>query len=223
MRTKLFFTALLTVILSVSVMAQKAHHAKKTREITALYVKQYTNADYYSNGKFNKEVALKAVLDMFKFYGVEYTEFMEKNMFISDFNLGDFENTGMAGIFWVNDSEHNMFGHEIYLLPGQMIAEHAHVATNYPAKHETGLVRYGSGYNFSIGAPTPNPPALPESQKRYITLSHFEPKNVGDMVFLAKIESKHFLFAGPNGMIVTEFGTYHDNAGLRFSNPNVKF
>lgn len=204
-------------------MAQKAHHEKKSEKATALYVKKYTNKDYYSNGKFNKEVALKAVLDMFNYYGVEYTEFMKKNMFISDFNLGDFENTGMAGIFWTNDAEHNMFGHEIYLLPGQMIAEHAHVATNYPAKHETGLVRYGSGYNFSIGDPTPNPPALPESQKKYITLLHFEPKKVGDMVYLAKIETKHFLFAGPNGMIVTEFGTYHDNAGLRFSNPNVKF
>lgn len=223
MKTKLILTTLLSIVLSVSLMAEKTHQQKKTEKVGALYVKKYTNKDYYTDGKFNKEVALKAVLDMFSFYGVEYTEFMKKNMFISDFNLGDFENTGMAGIFWVNDAEHNMFGHEIYLLPGQMIAEHAHVATNYPAKHETGLVRYGGGYNFSIGDPTPNPPALPESQKKYITLSHFEPKKVGDMVFLAKIETKHFLFAGPNGMIVTEFGTYHDNAGLRFSNPNVKF
>lgn len=229
MKTKLILTAVLTLFLCVygisqtTTPAQTSTPAKTAVKQKALYEKKYTNADYYTNGKFNQEVALKAVLDMFAFYGVEYTDFMKKNMFVSDFNLGDFENIGMAGIFWVNDAEHNMFGHEIYLLPNQMIAEHAHVATTYPAKHETGLVRYGSGYNFSIGEPTLNPPKLPASQKDFITLKHFEPKKVGDMVLLSKIESKHFLFAGDNGLIVTEFGTYHDNAGLRFTNPKVKF
>ncbi len=28
--------------------------------------------------------------------------------------------------------------------------------------------------------------------------------------------------AGENGAIVTEYGTYHDNAGLRFTNPRAK-
>ncbi len=56
---------------------------------------------------------------------------------VTDFNLGDFENVGMAGIFWVNDPEYKYLGHEIYLLPGQMIAEHKHVVTEYPAKFES--------------------------------------------------------------------------------------
>ena len=38
----------------------------------------------------------------------------------------------MGGIFWVNDPEYGYFAHAIYLLPGQMIPEHAHVKTNFP-------------------------------------------------------------------------------------------
>lgn len=189
----------------------------------APYKKKFTNADYYTNGEFNNEVGMKAMLDMFSHYDFEYTEFMQENMWVTDFGLGDFENIGMGGIFYVNDPEQNVFGHEIYLLPNQMIAEHAHVATDFPAKHETGLVRHGSAYNFCIGEPSANPPKLPESQKEFITLSHFDKKEVGDLVFLSEIESKHFLFSGDHGLILTEFGTYHDNNGLRFSNPSVQF
>jgi len=226
MKTKATITMLLTLALCFgtvsNTMAKGAKESAKT-EKKALYQKKYTNKDYYTNGQFNKEVAMKAMKDMFAFYGVPFTKFMAENMWVTDFGLGDFENIGMGGIFYVNDAEHNVFGHEIYLLPNQMIAEHCHVASDYPAKHEAGLVRYGGGYNFCIGEPTPNAPKLPESQKNFITLKHFDVKKAGDMVYLSKIETKHFLYAGPHGMIVTEFGTFHDNAGLRFSNPGVKF
>ena len=35
--------------------------------------------------------------------------------------------------------------------------------------------------------------------------------------------AKHFMLAGPEGAIVTEYATFHDNDGLRFTNPDVKF
>lgn len=93
----------------------------------ATYQKKYTNADFYKDGKFDQEAAKEAFLDMFKFYGVPYTPLMEKDIWFTDFGLGDFENVGMGGIFWVNDPEYGYFAHAIYLLPGQMIPEHAHV------------------------------------------------------------------------------------------------
>lgn len=31
---------------------------------------------------------------------------MEKDIWFTDFGLGDFENVGMGGIFWVNDPEY---------------------------------------------------------------------------------------------------------------------
>ncbi len=43
--------------------------------------------------------------------------------------------------------------------------------------------------------------------------------NTGDLSALKESESRHFLMAGEQGAIVTEYGTYHDNDGLRFTNP----
>jgi len=118
---------------------------------------------------------------------------------------------------------HKYFGHEIYLLPGQMIVEHKHVATEFPAKFESWQVRHGWAYNYSIGDTTPNAPVLPASQKDHITISHFQKQMVDEVIHLAELESPHFLFAGDNGAIITEFATYHDGAGLRFTNPKVVF
>ena len=185
------------------------------------YTKKYTNADYYTDGVFNQDVAKKAFLDMFEHYGIPFTPFLEENFWVNDFGLGDFENTGMGGVFWINNSEHRYFGHEIYLLPGQMIAEHYHVPSAYPAKHESWHVRNGWVYNFGIGEPTPNPPALPESQKEFITAQNFLIMRVGDISSLQVLESRHFLMAGDEGAVVTEYGTFHDNDGLRFTNPKA--
>jgi hypothetical protein len=128
----------------------------------------------------------------------------------------------MGGVFWINNPEYKYFGHEIYLLPNQMIVEHYHVPSAYAAKHESWHVRNGWVYNFGIGEPTPNPPALPESQKdKFITVSNFHIMKVGDISALQEIESRHFLMAGDEGAVVTEYGTFHDNDGLRFTNPDA--
>lgn len=197
----------------------------KTEEKTTMkeYTKKYTNADFYKDGKIQPQVALEAYKDMLAFYGVPYSETLKAGIWITDFELGDFENVGMAGIFWLNDAEHGYFGHEIYLLPGQMIPEHFHLATEYPAKFESWKVNHGSCYNFGIGEPTADAPALPESQKDFITVQNFARQAIDEVLPLKQIESPHFLFAGDNGAIITEFGTYHDGAGLRFTNPNVVF
>lgn len=43
-----------------------------------------------------------------------------------------------------------------------MIPEHAHVKTDFPAKHESWMVEKGWVYNFSeVGETTPNAPAIP--------------------------------------------------------------
>lgn len=186
-----------------------------------LYAKKYTNADFYTDGKFNEQTAKKAFLDMFEHYGIPFTPFLEANFWVTDFGLGDFEHVGMGGVFWINNPDYRYFGHEIYLLPSQMIVEHYHVESAFPAKHESWQVRCGSVYNFGIGDPTPNPPALPESQKDYITVSNYHVMNMGDISALKELESRHFLMAGEQGAVVTEYGTYHDNGGLRFTNPKA--
>lgn len=189
-----------------------------TKKENMTYSKKFTNADFYKDGKFDQEVAMNAFKDMFAFYGVPFTELMAKDMWVTDFGLGDFENVGMGGIFWVNDQEHSYFAHAIYLLPGQMIPEHAHVKTEFPAKFESWMVNHGWVYNFSeIGEETPNAPAISPVHGPIVS-KNFVKQNVGEVLHLKKSETFHFMMAGPEGAIVDEWASYHDNAGLRFTN-----
>ncbi|MDR1880157.1 MAG: hypothetical protein LBQ78_04425 [Tannerellaceae bacterium] len=199
--------------------SEKTDGCKNKKEMK--YSKKYTNADFYTDGKFNQEVALQAYKDMFEFYGVPFTPFMEKEMWVVDFGLGDFEHVGMGGVFWVNDPVHNYFAHAIYLLPGQMIAEHAHVRTAYAPKFESWMVTKGWVYNFSeVGEATPDVVPTPESHAA-VRSKNYVVQHVGEIIHLKKEETFHFMMAGPEGAIVDEWASYHDGAGLRFSDPKA--
>ena len=201
---------------SSEVKSESVSNDKNKTEMA--YSKKFTNADFYKDGKFDQEAAMNAFKEMFAFYGVPFTELMAKDMWVTDFGLGDFENVGMGGIFWVNDVEHGYFAHAIYLLPNQMIPEHAHVKTEFPPKFESWMVTKGWVYNFSvIGDETPNRPTIPAGHGP-IQCKNFVIQKVGEVVHLKKAETFHFLLAGPEGAIVDEWASYHDNAGLRFTN-----
>lgn len=190
-------------------------------------MKKYTNADYYKNGVFQKDVAFRAFYEMFEDYGYTLADklrtFKNGEFWVVDFGLGDFENVGMGGIIWYNSKETGYFGHDIYLLPHQMIAEHFHLpAENYKAKHETWLVRDGSIFNFGKGGELTDEvkAMLPKSQldAGAITCFNFEELHVGEVRSLNALEEPHFMMAGEKGAIVTEFGSYHSMAGLGFTN-----
>ncbi|MBQ3387775.1 MAG: hypothetical protein IJG60_01015 [Thermoguttaceae bacterium] len=193
-------------------------------------MKKYTNADYYKNGVFQKDVAYRAFYEMFEDYGYTLADklrtFKNGEFWVVDFGLGDFENVGMGGIIWYNDITNGYFGHDIYLLPHQMIAEHYHLpAEGVQAKHETWLVRDGSIFNFGKGGELTDEvrAILPKSQldAGAITCFNFEELHVGDLRSLTALEDRHFMMAGEKGAIVTEFGSYHSMDGLRFSNTNA--
>ena len=190
-------------------------------------MKKYPNEHFYKNGEFDQEAAKAAFFEMFDYHNYSLTESMKTNpdFWVADFKQNDFSNVGMGGIFWVNDKEHGYFAHEIYLLPGQMIVEHAHVeAEDKPAKHECWQVRHGSIYTFGEGEETkPCPIELPKSQEKYITVKNAAKLETGQMGFLNKVGAKHFMIAGPEGAIVSEYACYHSGDGLRFTNPTVGF
>ncbi|MFR9603241.1 MAG: hypothetical protein SNG02_05145 [Rikenellaceae bacterium] len=225
MKTK--FTSLVAfAAMAVALVGCCSQEAPKCCETSAevpcyekKYEKKYTNADFYTDGKFNEAVAIEAMKDMLAFYEIPFTQFMEEgNFWVAEFGLGDFENVGMGGIFWVNDAEHGYFAHTIYLLPGQMIPEHAHVPTEFPAKFESWMVSRGWCYNFSeVGEPMTDLPATPASHGP-IKSTNYVVQKLGDIIPLKQIETFHFLMAGPEGAVVEEWATYHDNAGLRFTN-----
>lgn len=189
-----------------------------------LFTKRYTNADFYKDGVFQEDVAKKAYMEMFEFYNYPMTATLDSLWWVSDFGFGDFENCGMGGVFWVNDYENGYFAHDMHLLPGQMVPEHNHKATDATvAKIESWMVRNGYTYNFlDTGEVTEGAEELiPVSQRASSHARDYFKQTVADgpMRIKGKVGDWHFTIAGPNGAIVHEYANYQDNAGMSISNP----
>ena len=200
-----------------------------------------TKSIYYKDGKFDAAKGKQAYFAMMKRFNVPVYEALVKDegyFWVLDFNKGDFDSYGMGGVFWSNTKmpgNYGYLGHEIYLLPNQSIPEHRHLVTKddkgatIPAKEESWMVRNGYVYGFSeVGEP--NLDKYPEAkallsrvQIPYLKSLHVE-KWVADgrTHVMPKTETWHFMMAGPEGAIVSEYATYHDGAGLRFSVPGAK-
>jgi len=194
---------------------------------------KYPNSRFYkADGSFNEDAAKAAYAEMFRFHNYSLADVVNDERFwIMDFGLGDFASVGMAGIFWLNDKEHGYFGHEIYLLPFQMIPEHAHVvAEGKPAKHEYWQVRHGSIYNFGEGGSKDDKPPvpLPKSQLEANAITAFNcvqlkaatGLGIGE-AGLNRLGAFHFMMGGAEGTIVTEYASYHSGEGLRLRNPKA--
>ncbi len=184
------------------------------------------NSDFYKDGVFRADKGKEAYFDMMeRFHYPVVDKLRADEMWVVDFSLNDFVNVGMGGIFWCNDRDHGYFGHEIFLLPGQMIVEHGHVKTDIAEpKMEAWHVRHGSIFTLAEGEPTdPMPARLPESQEKFITARRCKLVEPGELGYLETPGAMHFMIAGPEGTIVTEYATFHDNDGLRFTNPGVRF
>jgi len=188
-------------------------------------VKAYKNADFYgADGKLKEDFAKQAYFDMMQRFGCPVYEKVRKEMWVADFGLGRFAEVGMGGVFWINDKEGKYLGHEIYLLPGQMIPEHWHVKVDdIPAKAEAWQLRYGAVTLFGEGDASPEfDKTVPASEKEFTTVKHATVLALGDVAPLNRVEARHFMVAGPAGCIVTEFASYHEMKALRFTNPKCK-
>ncbi len=215
----------LTTVLCVNALAKDDDIVPRVKPLKKVRLPKFKNQDFYKDGKFLQGRAKQAYFDMMADYGYPVPESLRTNMWVTDFGLGDFVNVGMGGVFWMNNQEQGYFAHEIYLLPGQMIVEHGHEATaKGKAKMESWHVRNGSIYTFGEeGNPIPAGVTLPKSQENFITVKKCYEMQPGDIRTLNRVGAKHFMMGGPQGALVSEYGTFHDGDGLRFTNPGVKF
>jgi D-lyxose ketol-isomerase len=213
-----------------------------------------SNAQFYqTNGAFNPESAKQAYFAMMKGLGYPIPDILKTDTcWVCDFLQRDFTKLGMAGIFWINasgtygkngaqayqgtykDQQFGYLGHEIYLLPGQMLPEHRHIGGHegYGPKMEAWHVRYGSveffGEYQGEGSETLIS-AMPESERPWgHDQAWFKSKYVakrtaqsGKVYALQDPESWHFQRAGAQGAIVSEYGTYHNH--VEFSKPGMEF
>ncbi len=215
-------------------------------------VKKLGNKAFYkADGSFDTEAAKKACYDMMRAFDYPISEVLKTDQFwVCDFLSRDFASLGMGGIFWINengtygqsgakayagDFKGKLFGylgHEIYLLPGQVLPEHRHIggAKGYGPKMEAWHVRYGSvaffgeykgaGDEVEIGE-------MPVKERPWgygqdwFKSKYVAKRTAGQMYKLNDPESWHFQRAGDQGAIVSEYATYHND--VRFSKPGMEF
>jgi D-lyxose ketol-isomerase len=185
----------------------------------------YENDHFYKpDGTFDQDAALAAYYEMMERFGYPIPERLRgEDLWTLDFGLGKFTEVGMAGIFWINHVEHDYLGHEIYLLPNQMIPEHSHVATEtVRAKVEGWHLRHGSVTLFAEGTPTPGVDEIIPPSHRDIAVARTMTKlECGEYGTLANPEERHWMMAGPEGAIVSEYASAQDMDGLRFTHPDI--
>ncbi len=210
-------------------------------------------AFYKPDGSFDQAVAKQAYFDMMRAYHYPIPEILKTDaLWTADFMQSDFAKLGMAGIFWKNvegtygsagtqsytggfkDQKYGYLGHEIFLLPGQMLPEHNHLADGdgkgFGPKMETWHIRHGSVEFFGEykGEAGETPISdMPAGERPWgYGQPWFKSKVVkkcgaGEIYSLNDPESWHFMRAGRDGAIVAEYATYHND--VKFSKPDMQF
>ncbi len=213
------------LVMGAAATAGMAPKANAAESCCASALAKHGNDEFYTaDGTFKAAAAKEAYYEMMRFYNYPIPPKLKGDDFwVADFGLGIFTEIGMGGIFWVNHKEHNYFGHEIYLLPGQNIPEHRHMKTEAAGpKLEGWQVRHGSALIFGEGEATSGVEKhIPASHQQYAKSKNMKVLMPGEVASLAAAEEWHFMQGGDQGVIVTEYATYHDGAGLRFSHPKV--
>jgi len=182
---------------------------------------KFKNESFYdADGKFDVEAATNAVITLMKYHGYPVYKEMRENLWVSDYNTGQFTKLGLAARMWVNNEEHRYMLMDIYLLPGQMLPEHWHLPSEKnPAKLEGWLVRHGLSHIVGEGEPNLSPQiVIPKCHMNgTVTVKHEVIAGPGDFVPLNRAEARHWQFAGPEGAIITEVANVHTASAVRHS------
>jgi len=186
----------------------------------------FKNADFYDeNGKFIVDKGRDAYMALMEYHGYVAFDGMREALWVSDYGMGEFARLGLGAYTFLNDQESGYLGQDMFLLPNQMLPQHYHLETaKAPAKMEGWHVRHGISYVYGEGEPTKNLKAVvPASQKDIVTVWHETILHVGQSAKLNRPTAPHWQFGGPEGAIVSEYGTFHDNDGVRHSDPKIVF
>jgi D-lyxose ketol-isomerase len=134
------------------------------------------------------------------------TETEQQQIEIADFGLGQFEQTGLAVMVYVNTER--CCAKELAMWPRQTCPEHRHPpAGSNPGKEETFRCRWGKVYLYVPGPATAAPNAIPPAgREKTYTAWHEVELNPGQQYTLTP-DTLHWFQAGPEGAVVSEFST----------------
>ncbi len=187
----------------------------------------FNNADFYdADGKFDVEAGKDAYIAMMKYHGYPIFPDIREKLWVSDYGTGEFLKLGLGANMFVNNEEARYMVMDLFLLPGQMLPEHYHLKTDKnPAKNEGWVVRHGISYVYGEGEPAkPMKAVVPKCHMNgTVTVEHEVILKPGEFTPLVRVGSRHWQFGGPEGAIITEVATVHDNDGVRHSDTNLVF
>ena len=229
-RAKNICTVTMLVMLTLSLVTLTQGCCPKNCPLKTSCSKQnivFDNSYFYNaDGTFNAEAAKDAYITMMKYHGYPVFDGLREGLWVSDYGLGQFAKLGLGAYTFINDENGWYMGQDLYLLPNQMLPEHYHLDTGKgSAKMEGWHVRHGTSYVYGEGKPTKKIKAvIPKCHMNgTVSVSHEVILNEGQATTLNRATARHWQFGGPEGAIISEYATYHDNDGVRHSDPKIVF
>ncbi|MDR1289846.1 MAG: hypothetical protein LBK06_01445 [Planctomycetaceae bacterium] len=198
----------------------------RQRSVRRKVLPKYPNSHYYNDGKFDEDKARDAIVELAVFHGYPTAGLRDK-LWVSDYGIGRFVEVGLAAIGIVNnlDGEYSFMMQDLFILPNQMLPEHWHVEVPEDEKKKRGAqkdegwyVRWGRSYIIGEGEKNLPPQVVVPKSHGAVTVEHCTIADPGTFVKLARRSSRHWQFAGAEGVILTEVANYHDNASVRHTN-----
>lgn len=190
---------------------------------------RFNNADFYdADGKFNEDKAKDAIIALCQYFKYPVFPDLKERLWVSDYGTGKFTELGLACIGIVNHDKDKLgqtfMMQDLFLLPGQMLPEHWHIkGSGIAVKNEGWFIRWGKSFIVGIGDDNLPPEIkIPECHMGgTVEVKHGKWVNAGEYAQLAKIETKHWQMAGPEGCILTEVANLHTNSAVRHNDPAI--
>lgn len=170
----------------------------------------------YDHDKFQTSAA-----EMLEKSGILITEEEKKNIEIVDFGQSRFEEIGLAMLVYFNTTR--VCARELIMFPRQTIAQQIHPDIDGEmGKEETFRCRWGKAYIYVPGEPTKNPKCKPpKGREEYYDCQHEIELNPCDQYTMPP-NTHHWLQAGPEGVVISEFSSPSKDETDLFNDPEVK-
>lgn len=163
----------------------------------------------------------KQMLQLFQRAKIVITKAEASRIETADFGLGEFEQTGLGVLVYVNTAR--CCAKELALLPRQTCPEHRHPpVAGEPGKEETFRCRWGT-VNLYVSGPRTGKPAgrAPRRRESTYTAWHEVVLKPGDQYTLQP-NTLHWFQAGPRGAVVSEFSTRSRDEADLFTDPEIQ-
>lgn len=153
--------------------------------------------------------------------GIVVTPQEAEQIEVTEFGLGDLEQTGLELIVYINTERY--CAKELVLFPHQTCPEHRHPnVSGQPGKMETFRCRWGKVWLYMEGESTANLQAKPPAgSEAWYTVFHEVALQPGDQYTIPP-NVLHWFQAGDDGAIVSEFSSISRDESDCFTDPRIR-